>query len=406
MRRKAAVRSATTLTVLSLFWFAGPARGANLYAVPSVAFEQTFDTNVFNTPDNEESDFILRVKPRLTLSLDAFHTRIDLSGGFEMERYRENTGLNSTAATKNAALAAAEPLRLTPRFSLRPAARFVETDDTARRRVLAESPVTGLPPEEAFVTPRTRLREWAGALEAAYRLTPLVELGLAGAGLRREYPDDPPGLFDSTTWTGSASAAWRVSPRFSPGLFFDASYNAFDERPDSRIFSGGLSAGCRLTTRHSLDVRAGASYLRDAAGDGGGGSRDEWSPYGRLSLSYASGGFRASLSGSYELVGGGSFGRTAKRGTAALALSDRITPRWSWRLSGFVQTGRSTDEAVTEDLVSASGTLGLRYAATRWAALALSGGASRQWSKGLAGDDIERYTVALALTLFDNYKLF
>jgi hypothetical protein len=106
------------------------------------------------------------------------------------------------------------------------------------------------------------------------------------------------------------------------------------------------------------------------------------------------------------LAGAGSLGRTTKRANVGLTLSDRFAPRWTWDLSGSYQTNRSTDDAVTEDFVTASGTAGIAYQAAEWASVRLSGNSFRQWSHGTTGDDLERNTILLGLTMSKMYPVF
>ncbi|MBI5118528.1 DUF481 domain-containing protein [Candidatus Poribacteria bacterium] len=374
-------------------------------AIPSLSLEERYDSNVFNTAADEKSDYVFRAIPKLTLSIAAFSASVNLSGGFELERYAKHHELDSGTATKNYELAAAEPLRITPRFSIHPSARFVETRDAVRRNALTQSPEPGLPPSETVVTTRTGVRDISGSLQLVYLLLPAVDLEIGGGGAKREFTEGAPGLIGSRTVTGNASVIYRITPRFSTGFFVDTSYNSFDGMPNSRTYSGGLSGSYVLTEHYTVDAHAGAALSRESTGIGDQ-KTDTWSPIGRLSLTYAWKDFQAKLLGSYELAGRGSFGRTTKRGNAVLTLTDRFAERWWWDLSGYYQTNRSTDEQVTEDLATAEGTGGIRYAVAEWVSVRLSGSIFRQWSHGPVGTNLERDSVLLGLTLSNIYPVF
>ncbi len=404
--RTVKMKTCSAIGIILLTWVAVPRSYAvNLKATPSILFDEAWDSNVFNAPSNEKSDFIFRAKPKLMLSLEVFNTNLDLTGGFELEKYSKYTELDKNTATKNYGLTVNEPIQITPRFSLRPSIRYIETQDAVRRNKLTETPVPGLPPSETTVTTRTGVREYAASMQLAYLLTPLVDLEIGGGGTKREFTEKVTGLIDSRSVKGNASAKYRVTGRLSTGVYFDTSYNSFTGRPNSRTYTGGLLGTYRLTENNTLDARAGATLDRESTGVGDG-KRDIWSPNGRLSFTYVRGEFSASVLGSYELAGAGSFGRTTKRTNAVVSLTDQFARGWWWLLSGYGQTNRSTDIAATEDLVSAGGTGGIRYMPVRWATLSLMGNTIRQWSHGLDGENLGRESVLLGVTLSDTYILF
>lgn len=382
------------------------AGAVNLNAIPSLSLEERYDSNIFNTSANEQSDYVFRATPRLTLSVEGFGTSVKLGGGFDLEKYSDHTELDQNTASKNFDLTTAEPLSITPRFRLRPSARFVETRDSYRRNVLTMAPEPDLPPSETVVTQRTNVREISGSMQTTYLLTPRLDLGIGGGGTRREFTEGAPGLIDSRTLTGNASISYRVTPRFSPGLFFDTSYNSFGGRPNSRTYSSGLSGNYVLTEHYTLGARAGASYLSESTGVGDQ-RNTSWSPNGRLSFTYQWEAFRATILGSYDLAGAGSTGTTTKRGNVVLTLSDQFTQAWGWDLSASFQSNKSADSSRNEDVDSSSASAGIRYQAARWATFRLSGNAFRQRNHGISiVTDVDRNTVLLGLTLSDTYNLF
>jgi hypothetical protein len=123
-------------------------------------------------------------------------------------------------------------------------------------------------------------------------------------------------------------------------------------------------------------------------------------------LTYADNTFRATLSGAYEVAGGGSFGSTTRRQTASFSLTDQFASRWSADLTGGYQVNRSLDDAESEDLTSVSGSAGIRYLPRDKVALRLSGNAFRQWSDGTVGSDLTRYSAVLGITLGHTYNIY
>jgi len=379
-------------------------QAARLLVTPSVTLEEAWDSNVFNVAAHESEDFVFRARPLLTLALDAFQTSTSLTGGFELERYAEHSELDASSATKYLELKPSQPLRFSPRFSLLPAARYVETRDTTRRNLLTESPIPGLPPSEVLVTVRTNVRDLSASVGAMYQLSPAVDLE-AGAGIaRRDFTEDVPGLVDSRAVTGNLAVRRRFSERFSSGVFASGARNTFSDRPGSRTYAAGLSAIYRLTERLTAEGRAGATLEREPNALTG--TTDErWYPTGMASLAYAAEAFRAALSGGYDIAGAGSLGLTTRRGWVSLSFSRQFTQRWSGLLSGTYQTNRSTDDAVSEDLASVSGTAGIRYQPAAWITLSLSGSMFRQWSHGVEGTNLERNSAVFGVTLANAFPL-
>lgn len=393
---------------LAVFLFVSRADAANLNATPSLLIGAGWDSNIFNTESNEQTDYVFRAAPRLSLSLEGPTTKAELIGGIEGEKYADHDELDEAAATKTVGF---RLVRTGPRMTITPSARFVETNDVTRRGIFALEPVPapdpGFLPVETVIAERVRSKDYSGALQISFLLSPTTTLAIGGSGAKREYSGNSSGLTDSRTFTGNASLAYRFTPRLSAGIFFDTGYNSYDARPNSRTYSGGLRGTYQATEHTTVSASGGATLLRESTGVGGE-VNEEWSPTGSLSLAYARQDFRAILSGAYAVSGGGSFGRTTDRGTVSLALSDRFVRSWFWDLSGFWQNNRSTGglTGTEEDIDTASGTAGLRYQAASWASFRLSGNLYRQRSKTSIGRDLDRETVQLDMTLGNTFNLF
>ncbi len=393
---------AVFLGILS-FYAVTPAISANLIATPGISLEERWDSNIQNTATDEISDFVTRATPRLAVTVETYRTRLNLAGGVDFERYAKHSEFNEKAAIFFD-MNTARPLQFTPRFSLLPSVRIAETNDPARRNVLTQSPIAGLPPSETIVTARTKTREYSGSLQFTYLLTPNVGLGLGGGGTKRTFLDNNAGGIDSDSVSGNASISYRFTPRFSSGIYSSASRNTFENDTDSRTYNLGLSMNYLFSEHFTLDARAGANYLKETIATG---EETTTSPSGQLSLTYNSRDFKTALLGSYELAGGGSFGVTTHRGTIQLSLADRFAQRWWWDLSGSYQINRSLDTPRTEDVSTWYGNAGLRYQAAEWASFRLAGSLVRQGARNsIEGSDLDRNSITLGLDLNKAYKLF
>jgi len=375
-----------------------PAHAERWTLTPSMSLEESWDTNIFNAPKggDEESDFIFRAAPRIALTVIAFQTPIRLTGSTEAEKYASHDELDKWAATQNYGLETRDPLRITPRFSLRPSARYLVTRDSTRRTLLTEGASPELPPAEIAVVALTEERTASGSLEMDYRLTPRVDLELGGAGYRRTFHGDP-SLTDSTTWSGNGSIGYRVTPRFSAGLAANGSYNDFDNTADSRSYAIAVRGTYTLTEKYSLDVQAGASLVSEAG-------NDHYAPYGSLSLMYTVKDFRANVYGSYEPAGGSITGNTTERGTITLSLTDQFAKSWWWDLSGSFQTNNTVDDPSGADFVTYYGNGGLRHQPWESVFVSLSGNIYRQRSDNTTGDDVDRESVILQVSFAKDYK--
>lgn len=410
MRGDRRIRTFLVPILIMIFcFFSLPGEAANINISPSLTLEGEWDSNIFDSSTDETSDFIFRTRPALTLYLEAFHTTAAITVGIEFERYADNSQLDDTSDTSNFDLTVSDPFRITPNFSLLPSVSYVESRDSNRRNFYSqsESPSPELPPSEAIVTPRAKERNYRASLLATYLLTPNVDLGIGGGATKRDIVDDVSGSGgeDSKTYTGDASAVYRISPRLSSGVFFNTSHNTFETSPDAQVYTGGLSARYLLSQFYTLDMRAGVSYLTEDA-DETGQSSDDWAPYGRVYLEYVWQYFEANLLGSYEYAGGGSFGTVTKRGTVRLALTNQFSEGWWWDLSGYYQNNSPPGEADEDGIDTVEGTAGIRYAAAEWASLHLTGRIFRQRSDGSGDGDIDGESVFLGITLSKLYRLY
>lgn len=393
-------RFVVAIAVTVLFIIAAPSTSTGFQVSPSVALVGSWDSNVYNTNTDETSDYIFRALPRLTFFQDAYQTTIQIGGGIQSEVYADNSELNKTVATSDVYLTVEDPLLLTPRLTLRPYFRFVNSNDPVRRNELTQFFVPGIPPSEAVITARGKEKEYRGYLLMGYRVTPKIDIYAGGGVTQRKISESTQfDSQDSRRVNVDTSFLYRLTPRLSSGVFYNAGFYSWELAPDNDTHTVGLQGRYRLTELYTLTLRGGSTFLDGPATV----VRDGWYPYGSLDLRYQRQYFGVFLRSSYELAGG-SDGQMVKRGSVVLRMENQISEKWSWHLRGYYQTNVSLDNPATVDVDTIYGGGGIEYHAYEWASVLLRGDIIRQSSSGLQVNDVDRESVFLGASVSKPYK--
>lgn len=387
-----------------ILFSASRASAAKIDITPSLSLDQTYDSNVFNTNGNEKEDFILRVTPGVAFSLRMPETTLNLRSSLTIDRYYNYSDLNSSNAAISLAVDAT-PVRITPRFTMEPSGHFVQARNSFRRNQLLPSADPLIPPSIASETATSKSRDFGGSLKFNYLVTPAIAFSVGGGFSKRQFLDDATGGVDSRVVMGDSTLTYSFTPLFSSGVYFTTAYNTFENATDSRTIAGGLTGTYLFSPSVTTTARAGASRAKTTT-SAGFSDNTTTSPSASLSLKYAGSNTTASLAGSISQSGGGSFGLTTRTESVALSFSKRFAPQWTADLSGIFQASRSLDSPPSQDLVSATGTVGVGYQPASWATLHLSGTAFRQWSDGTVGTDLTRYSAFLGVTLGYAYNIY
>jgi Putative MetA-pathway of phenol degradation len=394
-----------TLSAVLLLLPASTASAARIDITPAISLDQVYDSNVFNTNGNEKGDFIFRATPALTLSFKMPETTMNLRTSLTYDRYYKYTELNSANSAITLALDSQPPIALSPRFSIGPSAHFVQARNSYLRTQLVPTADPLAPPSIASESATQKSRDYGAALRANYLLTEKTEFSLGGGYSKLQFLDNTTANVGSRVINGDTSLRYKFTPLFSSGLFFNTSYNTFENGTDSRVFAGGLTGTYRFSPAFTVDARAGASHVKETSTTGVPDTK-KTSPYGALSLVYFDNNFRAALSGTMEQAGGGNLGVTTRRETISLSVSDQFATRWWADLIGIYQVNRPLEADVSGDLTSATGTAGIRHKPLEWLEVHLSGSGFRQSGDGALGSDLTRYSALLGVTLGKSYNVY
>jgi len=403
--REETVRILAALAAIGLLLPASRASAARIDITPAISLDQVYDSNVFNTDGDEKGDFLFRATPAVTFSLRMPETTLNLRASMTSDTYYKYTELSDTPSAVRLALDAAPPLRISPRFSISPSAYFVQARDSYLRTQQVPSADPLAPPSVASETARRESRNYGAALRANYLLTENAEFSLGGGFSKLQYLDNTAGDIDSRVISGDTSITHRFTPLFSSGVFFNTSYNTFENGTESRVYAGGLTGAYRFSPTFTVNARAGATHAKETFTTGAP-EFTKTSPYGALSLVYSDNNFRASLSGTIEQAGGGNLGQTTRRETVSLSISDQFATHWWADLAGSYQVNRSLESDASGKLTSATGSAGVRYQPLRWLGIHLSGSGFRQSGDGTLGSDLTRYSATLGATVSNTYNIY
>jgi len=405
LARGESVRILAALAAIGILLPVSRASAARIDITPAISLDQVYDSNVFNTDGDEKGDFLFRATPAVTFSLRMPETTLNLRASMTSDTYYKYTELSDTPSAVRLALDATPPLRISPRFSISPSAHFVQARDSYLRtqQVPSEDPLA--PPSVASETARRESRDYGAALRMNYLLTENTDFSLGGGFSKFQYLDNTAGGTDSRVISGDTSLSYRFTPLFSSGLFFNTSYNTFENGTESRVYGGGLTGTYRFSPTFTINGRAGASHVKETSTSGVP-EFTKTSPYGALSLVYSGRDVRASLSGKIEQAGGGNLGQTTRRETVSLSISDQFATDWWADLAGSYQVNRSLESDASGDLTSATGTAGVRYQPLKWLGIHLSGSGFRQSGDGTLGSDLKRYSATLGITVNNTYNIY
>lgn len=395
-----------TLAAVLLLMPASIASAAKIDITPAISLEQGYDSNVFNTNGNEKEDFLFRATPALTFSLKMPETTLNLRASMTSDTYYKYSELSNTPSSVTLALDAAPPIALSPRFSIAPSAHFVQARNSYLRTQQVPSTDPLAPPSIASESTTQKSRDYGAALRATYLLTEKTVFSLGGGFSKLQYLDNTTGNIGSRVISGDTSLSYKFTPLFSSGVFFNTSYNTFENGTDSRVFAGGLLGTYRYSPTFTIDARAGATHAKETSTISGEPEFKKTSPYGALSLVYFDNNFRAALSGTFEQAGGGNLGVTTRRETVSLSLSDQFATRWWADLTGTYQVNRPLETNVSGDLTSATGTAGIRHKPLEWLEVHLSGSGFRQSGDGALGSDLTRYSAFFGVTVGNTYNIY
>jgi hypothetical protein len=385
------------------------AAGFQMDLIPSVRLSEEWESNVFDTEDDEVSSFATRLTPGLALRFtSADNVTVQISGNYEKVWYHDPEANDADYDTWYFRIDSTGGWALTPTFSMLPSVYYLNTRNSDRR---AELVSTGdqVAPQGAIINyGDTKSEEFGGGLAFAYLATPNLTIGITGNYSEQRFPDDDglgEELTDSTQFGGAASVSYLFSPRTSLGISAGGAHQTYENNPDSDTVTVSILYDHQFSPALRFDATLGVSKVRQKEAPGTP-RQDESSPSGNFNLSYTRETFTARAFGDYSYSGGSGAGEATRQWTTGLEITGLFTREWSWNLLGAYQVSRSVFETDKVDLTTVYGTAGLRYQFLEWASLDLTGSLNRQTSDGQFGETLNNYNALLGLTIGKPYKVF
>lgn len=256
--RQASAQEAEVLTPIQLFEpeaSEGVRVGGSFILRPQATAEVYHDSNIYNVDEDERSDTVFSLRPRLALQSDFARHWVELYGGADIRRYAKISDENSEAydAGARARLELASWVNIEPEVKI---SRDVEQRGTAGDQFATDHPIA-----------YTRKEFLLGISRSQHR----IELALNGRISRTDYSDTSSGgvpidlsMRDFTYRVGAFRIGYNLGSRvqvFSELSGNRLSYSSPDaEWRDSSGFS--LLGGARVRVTGLLDVEAALGYIR------------------------------------------------------------------------------------------------------------------------------------------------
>jgi len=387
------------------------AKAVNMDVVPSIRLEEGWDSNAFNSSENEVSSFGTRLTPALALRFTSpDNVMLEFSGNYEVVRYHDSVAKEGDYETWYFRINSTGGWALTPTLSMEPSVYYLNTTNSSARtqRVPSGDPV--LPPVTITNYGNTNTEDFGGAVNFSYLATQNVTIGVTGNYSEQRFSNVidntvGTGLTNSTTTGGNASVSYLFSPRTSLGILVAGNHQTYENAPDADTLSGGILFGYQFSPALRIDGVFGMSYIRQKEAPGIP-EQKTTDPSGIINASYTSETFTASVFGSAVYSGGSGYGEATRQWTAGLVLNDQFAREWYWNLSGTYQVSKSVFTADAVNITTIYGAAGLSYKPWEWGSLDLTGYLDRQTTDGQFGGDLNNYVATLGITIGKPYRVF
>jgi hypothetical protein len=379
--------------------------------IPSIRLEEGWDSNAFNSSENEVSSFGTRLTPALALRFTSpDNVMLEFSGNYEIVRYHDSVAKEGDFENWYFRINSTGGWALTPTLSMLPSVYYLNTTNSSGRTQQVPSGDPVLPPVTITNYGDTNTEDIGAAINLNYLATPNLTIGVTGNYSEQRFSEvtdntTGSGLTNSKTIGGNASVSYLFTPRTSLGILGAVNHQTYENSPDSDTVSGGILFGYQFSPVFRIDGVFGMSYIRQSEAPGIP-EQQTSDPSGLFRATYTSETFTASVFGSAVYSGGSGYGEATRQWTAGLALSDQFSREWSWNLSGTYQVSNSVFTTDAVDTTTIYGTAVLSYRPWEWGSLDLTGYLDRQTSDGLFGSGLNNYVVTLGLTIGKPYKVF
>ena len=388
---------------------AGPVK---LEIIPSLNIQEEWDSNVYDATNHEVSSMGFRISPGLELKMmSSDNVTMTFGGGYDKVWHHSSDAKAADDGSWYASVDSSGAWSISPNLTVTPSFYFINTKDSNGRASFIPMGNPLMPSISSVSYVDTKRQSTGGALDFIYLISPTWN-----ANLRMDYLDErfkrsgsaTPGVnLTNTTQAGvRAGANYVISPSSQAGMFAEMRLIDFDNSPDTKVYSAGLTYSHQFNQFLKLTLDAGASHLQRENETGSDSGDTETGPMANLLLEFNWQSFHAELYGNAVYSGGSGFEDVTRDYTTGIRIEHQFTQTISGKLSGYFQNSKSVFQSDAVNINTLHVSASLMYQPWEVLSFFLRGDSDNQKSSDSFGESIDNYMVVLGVKIAFPYNIF